>query len=502
MRSLSVVCRSFLLSGLCISSGTSCDSFLKDNPDYCTAAVACPDGRVCDLVHHRCGPPDDPGSPAVTQLSPAVGAHDGTTLVTLAGRHFSDKMQVQVGGVAVTTKFNSATELQFVLPAALTCGQVAVTVHDENGQAIPGQQKIRYRYATLAFDPIPKVMAITQIRSVAAGLLDGDSIADLAVTTTTRLTIYHGKGDLSFDTVRDIPIPMGYSDMVLAPLDATNDDSIIGRNTDGVFACKTASREPYVCAVGPINLTPHVAFLLADLNKDGANDILVTNGNMFLNAAFTVAPKFDFDVPRDIYTYPTVMPSGAGTSLAAGDFNQDGNLDIATALPSNGAVVVARGNGAGGFVDPPIVFIISDSSVQLPPTLLATMDANADGKDDLIVLAQEGSLSSLFVARNTGGSFALSEIGPVISGMTNLVLEDLDCDGLKDVVVYGKNNSRLTVYRNFGDGTFNKTPYELTLNLMDTTLAFANLNTADQAIDIAASNTRDSTLKIFRNASR
>ena len=74
-------------------------------------------------------------------------------------------------------------------------------------------------------------------------------------------------------------------------------------------------------------------------------------------------------------------------SLAVGDFNRDGRLDVATAndyVPGNDGVNVLLGQGDGTFVHavPPTEFEWSSA--------IASGDLNADGKLDLVATAAGG----------------------------------------------------------------------------------------------------------------
>src|SRR5439155_8780030 len=138
------------------------------------------------------------------------------------------------------------------------------------------------------------------------------------------------------------------------------------------------------------------AFIAAvDVNGDNKFDIVGTQYFFTLGAVDVLIGLGDggFIARRDF--------DGGGTdadSSAAGDFNNDGKVDVALVTNSNGNKVgVLLGNGDG---------TLSDSGVQFTtghlPMGLATGDLNGDGKLDLAV-ALSGGVSILL--GNGDGTF-------------------------------------------------------------------------------------------------
>lgn len=114
--------------------------------------------------------------------------------------------------------------------------------------------------------------------------------------------------------------------------------------------------------------------MAGDFNRDGNQDLAVTNegtdNNLSLllgNGNGTFQPRMNFSLGTAQVPY----------HLAAGDFNADGKLDIATANFNSDNLSVLLGNGNGTF----------GTAVNYPvatrPGSVALGDFNSDGKVDL-----------------------------------------------------------------------------------------------------------------------
>jgi FG-GAP-like repeat len=97
-------------------------------------------------------------------------------------------------------------------------------------------------------------------------------------------------------------------------------------------------------------------------------------------------------------------------SVVMGDFNGDGNLDIASASPADQTVTVLLGMG-DGTLRTPITYAGGNS-----PMALATGDLNGDGKPDL-VMVDDTSNSVVTLLNNyvAGGNSACTAISSLLN---------------------------------------------------------------------------------------
>src|SRR5262249_8214534 len=141
------------------------------------------------------------------------------------------------------------------------------------------------------------------------------------------------------------------------------------------------------------------ALAVADFNGDNKLDIAVAhNGDIGTVVMFLGNGNGTFQ--RGVTSFFT----GTIPNIVAGDFNNDSKMDIAVAVPASFAVAVLKGIGNGTFQ--PAAYTTVDPSEY--PRSLAKGDFNGDGKLDLMVGAT-GSYNRIFLFLGTGtGTFTSS----------------------------------------------------------------------------------------------
>ena len=194
--------------------------------------------------------------------------------------------------------------------------------------------------------------------------------------------------------------------------------------------------------------------LAGDFNNDGKLDVATAGAYINTDAATVALGNGDgtFQLPQyaDFYS---------GMAVFAADFNGDGKLDLAVIDASQTGVSILLGNGDGTF-QPAKAFTTNAGA-----WAAAAGDFNGDGKLDLAVVcvgspAASGSISILL--GNGDGTFQSSvDYIPPGSGLQRplaMTLGDFNGDGKLDIALFDVNNPDQSglffVLFGNGDGTF------------------------------------------------
>ncbi len=228
----------------------------------------------------------------------------------------------------------------------------------------------------------------------------------------------------------------------------------------------------------------------ADFNGDGLDDIIASD--------ISATAFFIESLPGDRFNRPKAIPEARGARWSAiGDWNNDGNLDFATANISAADLTVFLGDGAGGF----------EFSQRLPGSrehTLESLDYDADGNMDLFlgtgltgIWAYQGLGDGTFELRNQfehmGCVEYLAEVGHFADG-EYILHGDLNNDGRGDLSPTCVETTSVSAGISLGDATFEETLETLAGPGVDST-AIADLS-RDGNPDLAIASKGSTTLLV------
>jgi VCBS repeat protein/FG-GAP repeat protein len=128
-----------------------------------------------------------------------------------------------------------------------------------------------------------------------------------------------------------------------------------------------------------------ISVAVGDFNGDGKLDLAVAN-----DQSNTVSILLG-DGTGNLTLASSPVTGNNPTSIAVGDFNGDGKLDLAVANNGGGSVSILLGDGAGNFT------LASSPLTGGSANSIAVGDFNGDGKLDLAVTNGSGTVSSSWV---------------------------------------------------------------------------------------------------------
>jgi hypothetical protein len=215
----------------------------------------------------------------------------------------------------------------------------------------------------------------------------------------------------------------------------------------------------------PVNLPlPYLGYGVAvgDLNGDGLPDIAVTNFDANGNNG-TVSIFFqDPASPGTFLPRVDIYGGGQPVGIKIADLNGDGAADIVTSNQGAGlgdtnpndeagcSVILQIASAPGTFQ--PAVSYFTDNSVAV-----AVADLNRDGHPDIVLVstvAPTGFINVLLQDPTNPGVFLTPARYPGLSSPAGVAIGDLNGDGLPDIATADSTGAAVLFQNAAGDGTF------------------------------------------------
>jgi hypothetical protein len=307
---------------------------------------------------------------------------------------------------------------------------------------------------TGGFGDAPDVMLGAE--AVAAGDLDGDAVADLAVPNERRnnqsrelifdVSVLRGLGNGSFGNERRFAVGTRPAAIIIADLNGDARPDLVTANEEshdvsvllGTGGGDFASERRFSVGWQPVSVA------VADLNDDGIDDLVTANNNSDDVSVLlgTGGGEFEAESRHSVGFGLTASPA----SVAVGDLDADGHPDLVTAneislLPasSGGFVSILMGNGDGSFADAWAWYVGGN------PASVVVADLNGDGALDLATANPRSDDVWVLRGNGDGTFFPIDQRFPVGQWPLALLAEDFDGDNGLDLVVANSLSRNISV---------------------------------------------------------
>ena len=194
-----------------------------------------------------------------------------------------------------------------------------------------------------------------------------------------------------------------------------------------------------------------VALAAADITGDGLTDLLIANdvdNSVYLLPGVNPNPAPGSIGTLGLQDMTTISVGNMPNSVATGDFNNDGTVDLAIADRSDNNLLILLGNGDGTFTA-----ALNEPVTGNKPSAVIAVDLNKDGRLDLVATNATDNTISVFLG-NGDGSFQPGMLNIVDKRPVSVVAADFNSDGKIDLAVANQNGLDVSVLLGNGDGTF------------------------------------------------
>jgi hypothetical protein len=280
-------------------------------------------------------------------------------------------------------------------------------------------------------------------------------------------------------------------------LDTSNSNLLLGVPT--ALGAGTFGEQTVTAAGSPIGVgTNPLDIVAGDFNNDGYVDLAVLDSGSNRITILLGNGDGTFNVSGTTYS------TGNGpVAIVVGDFNGDGNLDLAFANSTDKTVSIRLGNGDGTFGarNSYSVALLTNSS-----TALALGDFNGDGIPDLAVAGTHSGggagLVEILQGDGTGAFSNVTTTGIAVgNNPSSVVVGDFNGDGNLDFAVANLSDNTISVMKGDGTGTAftaaTGSPFNTGGGTSPAAIAVADFN-GDGKLDLAVAESGANRVDIFK----
>ena len=343
------------------------------------------------------------------------------------------------------------------------------------------------------------------VEATAPGLLAGSPVVFTAVgvsfVASFEAKVNFGAGAFPFSVAIGDLNGDGKLDLAVVNSGSNSVSVLLNTTAMGATPPSFAATVDFTTGLTPLSVAT------GDLNGDGKLDLAVANLNsdtvsVFLNTTAVGAASPSFSAKVDFPMFAAVSPF----SVAIGDLNGDGKLDLAVSLFDDSTIAVLVNMTAAGGTTPSFSTALYFSAGGLNPRSVAIDDLNGDGKLDLAVVCRNTGVNVLLNTAAVGATSPSFSTSPFTfaTGLSPLsvAIGDLNGGGKPDLAVANSNSSTVSVLLNTttagGTALSFEPKVDFTTGSSPQSVAMGDFN-GDGKLDLAVSNRGSASVSVLLN---
>lgn len=461
-------------------------------------------------------------NPVITGFTPTFG-YVGS-IVTISGTGFNATaannivyfgatkatvISANAGGTQLTVKVPSGASFENISvtnntltaystkPFIVTspCGSVAFSASTLNaGTTVPGYYSNEMRVTDIDLDGLPDIVGLSNY-----------SYTTISRNTSTTSAVSLGNINYIYNGYTN---PVISYDMEVADFDGDGHTDIAFTNSYGSNGSFVVTRN--ISTPGSINTASNVEFqglsgvtvsdiAVADFDKDGKPDVIISYTNNIVSYFRNTSSlgNISFAAHADL----ALGASSAINSIAVGDIDGDGKMDVAVAGGSGSQINYLRNTSTSGAIS---FAAFTTTSLSGTITGIAIGDIDNDSKPEILYGASSSTLGIL-KNNSTSGNISISASATLLTTLANtpndIKLGDIDGDGKLDLAVGYTSGTQMSIFKNSSVASISVgTKFDFTLAggvSAPGSIALCDMNADSKADVLSTSNGSDFTF--FQN---
>lgn len=336
------------------------------------------------------------------------------------------------------------------------CGSTAFSATSLNaGTVAAGYYPNDVRIADMDLDGLPDIVGLYQYGY--SSITRNTSTSTAVNLNSSIYYIYNGATNSSDLELADLDGD-GRTDIITGNTYSSNSSFIATRNTSTPGNISTAALVEFPGISG--YTVTDVA--VADFDKDGKPDVIISYSNNIVSYFRNISSigNINFSTKTDI----TLGSGSVINSIAVGDIDGDGKVDVAAAGGSGSQINYLRNTSIAGSIS-----FAAYTSTALSGTITGIAIGNIDNDSKPEIIYGNGSGNVGILKNNSvSGTITISSSPVSLTTLGNtpqdIKLGDLDGDANADISVGYSSGTQISIFKNNGTGSISiGTKYDFTL---------------------------------------